>query len=300
LDGRQPRRRAESACDQPLLHILSHHRAVERRRTRRRGGCSARARALDRGRQDSRLRHAVLHRRELADRERETDDPLSSADDRAGYRLGDRRAGARRPLLGGWGVGAPGRGPHSPHRPLGNVAPARARHGRSGKTHAAPGAEAADPRGRSQTGAEQVQAGLQQGRGGKPGKEIAPPSWPRAMAAANMSEAKRGSRRLNPEERKLWGEITRSVAPMRRVPAERTSMDAGGKAAPSSKAAPRVAPAITKSAPRLEPFDRRLKARLAPFDRRLKARLARGNEPLDGRIDLHGKTQTEAYAALLA
>jgi len=109
------------------------------------------------------------------------------------------------------------------------------------------------------------------------------------MAAANMSEAKRGSRRLNPEERKLWGEITRSVAPMRRVPAERTSMDAGGKAAPSSKAAPRVAPAITKSAPRLE-----------PFDRRLKARLARGNEPLDGRIDLHGKTQTEAYAALLA
>src|SRR5262249_45537948 len=39
---------------------------------------------------------------------------------------------------------------------------------------------------------------------------------------------------------------------------------------------------------------------LEPFDRRLKQRLARGTEPLDGRIDLHGKTQSEAHAALLS
>jgi DNA-nicking Smr family endonuclease len=104
-----------------------------------------------------------------------------------------------------------------------------------------------------------------------------------------MSEAKRGSRRLNPEERKLWGEITRSVAPLRQVPAEPMSSEAAGKAAPSSRAAARAAPAVGKPAPRLE-----------SFDRRLKQRLARGSEPLDGRIDLHGKTQTQAYAALLA
>jgi len=104
-----------------------------------------------------------------------------------------------------------------------------------------------------------------------------------------MSEAKRGSRRLNPEERKLWGEITRSVAPLRRVPAEETSLEATGKTAPSSKVAARAAPAVGKPAPRLE-----------AFDRRLKQRLARGSEPLGGRIDLHGKTQTQAYAALLA
>jgi DNA-nicking Smr family endonuclease len=109
------------------------------------------------------------------------------------------------------------------------------------------------------------------------------------MAAANMSEAKRGSRRLHPEERKLWGEITRSVAPLRRVPAEGTSLEAAGKTAPSSKVAARAAPAVGRPASRLE-----------PFDRRLKQRLARGSEPLDGRIDLHGKTQTEAHAALLS
>jgi DNA-nicking Smr family endonuclease len=109
------------------------------------------------------------------------------------------------------------------------------------------------------------------------------------MAAANMSQAKGGSRRLNPEERKLWGEITRSVAPWRRVPADASTLEASGKTAPSSKAAPRAAPAVGRPAPRLE-----------PFDRRLKQRLARGSESLDGRIDLHGRTQTQAYAALLA
>jgi DNA-nicking Smr family endonuclease len=112
------------------------------------------------------------------------------------------------------------------------------------------------------------------------------------MAAANMSEAKRGSRRLKPEERKLWGEITRSVAPLRRaVPANETSLEEAGKTAPSTKshAPARSAPVAGRPAPRLE-----------PFDRRLKQRLARGSEPIGDRIDLHGKTQTEAHAALLS
>jgi DNA-nicking Smr family endonuclease len=109
------------------------------------------------------------------------------------------------------------------------------------------------------------------------------------MAAANMSEAKRGSRRLNPEERKLWGEITRSVAPLRRQSAEPMTSQPPGKTAPPTQAPACSASAIGRPAPRLE-----------PFDRRLKQRLARGIEPLDNRIDLHGKTQTEAYAALLA
>src|SRR5262249_57874187 len=45
-------------------------------------------------------------------------------------------------------------------------------------------------------------------------------------------------------------------------------------------------------------------ARAAPglesFDRRLKQRLARGTESIDARIDLHGRTQSEAHAALLS
>jgi DNA-nicking Smr family endonuclease len=39
--------------------------------------------------------------------------------------------------------------------------------------------------------------------------------------------------------------------------------------------------------------------RLEPLERRQKQRLARGIEPIDDRLDLHGKTQHEAYAALL-
>ncbi len=35
------------------------------------------------------------------------------------------------------------------------------------------------------------------------------------------------------------------------------------------------------------------------LDRRQKHRLARGTEPIDSRIDLHGKTQSEAHMALL-
>jgi DNA-nicking Smr family endonuclease len=39
--------------------------------------------------------------------------------------------------------------------------------------------------------------------------------------------------------------------------------------------------------------------RLEPIERRQKQRLARGVEPIDARLDLHGKTQGEAHAALL-
>src|SRR5262249_39560066 len=44
----------------------------------------------------------------------------------------------------------------------------------------------------------------------------------------------------------------------------------------------------------------RAAARLEPFDRRLKQRLVRGTESIDARIDLHGKTQSEAHAALIS
>ena len=56
--------------------------------------------ALDRGRQGAaRLWHAVFHPGGAADRQRGIDDEIPPADDRAGYRLGDRRAGARRHLF---------------------------------------------------------------------------------------------------------------------------------------------------------------------------------------------------------
>jgi DNA-nicking Smr family endonuclease len=50
--------------------------------------------------------------------------------------------------------------------------------------------------------------------------------------------------------------------------------------------------AATKSAPPVPPP-------LIPLDRRLKQRLARGGEPIAARLDLHGRTQSEAHSALL-
>jgi DNA-nicking Smr family endonuclease len=112
------------------------------------------------------------------------------------------------------------------------------------------------------------------------------------MAAAIMSADEGKSRRLTDEDRKLWGHFTRSVAPLRRqgVPAAAPAAASSKAKLPTQVRPPaRVAAAAARTAPGIE-----------PFDRRLKQRLARGTEPLDGRIDLHGKTQREAHAALLS
>ena len=103
-------------------------------------------------------------------------------------------------------------------------------------------------------------------------------------------------RKLNADERVLWGRVTRSVAPLGRKRVERAVAGAdvserGGESAPAPAAKPAVmqpATARPKPAPRL-----------APLDRRLRQRLARGIETIDARLDLHGRTQGQAHAALL-
>jgi DNA-nicking Smr family endonuclease len=112
------------------------------------------------------------------------------------------------------------------------------------------------------------------------------------MAAAIMrgGEGKPVRRGLSAEEQKLWRHITGSVAPLRRPPplANVVQPAAPEKAKPS-RAPTRSTPPATRPIPQVE-----------SFDRRLKQRLARGSEPIDARVDLHGKTQAEAHAALLS
>src|SRR5262245_29186236 len=110
------------------------------------------------------------------------------------------------------------------------------------------------------------------------------------MAAAIMSADKGKPRRLRDEERKLWGHFTRSVAPLRRPPAS-----ADPPPAAKAKSATHARPPARAALPAA-----RAAAGLEPFDRRLKQRLARGTESIDARIDLHGRTQSEAHAALLS
>jgi DNA-nicking Smr family endonuclease len=114
------------------------------------------------------------------------------------------------------------------------------------------------------------------------------------MAAAIMSADEGKPRRLRDEERKLWGHFTRSVAPLRRPPVPADPLPPAA-AATKAKSATHARPPARAAVPAA-----RAAAWLEPFDRRLKQRLARGTESIDARIDLHGKTQSEAHAALLS
>jgi len=110
-------------------------------------------------------------------------------------------------------------------------------------------------------------------------------------------EASRHRRRLTDDEHRLWSGFTRSIVPLkRRRPLPRQPHHEKVRAhaeRPSPAAHPRP-----ESPPLRRPV---LKAApsLGGLERRQKQRLARGTEPIDGRIDLHGRTQSEAHVALL-
>jgi DNA-nicking Smr family endonuclease len=93
-------------------------------------------------------------------------------------------------------------------------------------------------------------------------------------------------RKLSEEERALWDGITRSVAPLRR------------RKPPAAPEPPAKPPARTSAATRDAVSMPNPVPRLEPLERRQKQRLARGIQPIDARIDLHGRSQAEAQATL--
>jgi DNA-nicking Smr family endonuclease len=102
---------------------------------------------------------------------------------------------------------------------------------------------------------------------------------------------RRRTRKLSEEERELWESIARTARPLRRKPSPESA--AARAIAPKPRSSPRVAESAGAiPAEKAEPW-------LEPLDRRLRQRLARGTEPIDARIDLHGRTQSEAHAGLL-
>lgn len=126
------------------------------------------------------------------------------------------------------------------------------------------------------------------------------------MSNRDRSEPRR--RRLSEDEHQLWSGITRSVTPLKRKPAGASAspksaqkrregppvaVRAAGRRADAAHAKPAAPKAGTKTA--AKPV-----AAMPALERRQKQRLARGTEPIDQRIDLHGRTQSEAYVALLA
>lgn len=102
------------------------------------------------------------------------------------------------------------------------------------------------------------------------------------------------SRGLSEEERTLWRDITRSIAPLRARP---PAGDPGG--GPEAGTADTPLPAARAAAQPLpaKPAKPQIPL-LAPLGRRGKQRVARGKDAIDGRLDLHGLTQAEAHDAL--
>jgi DNA-nicking Smr family endonuclease len=116
-----------------------------------------------------------------------------------------------------------------------------------------------------------------------------------------------GSRRrgLSYEERVLWTIVTKAIKPLRATTLVAPDVD-GDAAADVSKPAFKAPPAkrLAKAAPAaMPPAPKKpappLAPPLAPLGRRMKQRVARGKEAIDGRLDLHGLTQSEAHSALL-
>lgn len=109
----------------------------------------------------------------------------------------------------------------------------------------------------------------------------------------------RRRRGLHPEEKALWEHVTRSVAPMRPLPARPAGEEASApseapaeKAAKPARAEPRALPAPPKPPPGPPP--------LAPLEPKLRRRLSRGADAVDARLDLHGLTQAAAHGRLIA
>ncbi len=100
---------------------------------------------------------------------------------------------------------------------------------------------------------------------------------------------------LTREDRQLWAHVVRSVRPFRgrtafEVPEEFAAPEPG--ASPALPAPPPQTP-VKPGAPTLPPP-------LQPLERRMRQRLRRGQNEVEGVLDLHGLRQSEAHAALLA
>jgi DNA-nicking Smr family endonuclease len=115
-----------------------------------------------------------------------------------------------------------------------------------------------------------------------------------------MSGDDKPPRRLSDDDEALWQTVTRSIVPLKRRRARRSEPE-GARASAKLQGKLNVKPA-----PKSPPLPRthtgpgpKVPPPLMPIDRRLKQRLARGQIEIDGRIDLHGRTLSEAHAALL-
>jgi DNA-nicking Smr family endonuclease len=109
----------------------------------------------------------------------------------------------------------------------------------------------------------------------------------------------RRKRALSEEERALWESVAKQVKPLRKkprapkapiTPVEEPPTVAKPTGLLKSTANPRPAKILKPDHP----------PPLAPLGRRERSQLSRGRKEIEGRLDLHGLTQTRAHRALLS
>jgi DNA-nicking Smr family endonuclease len=106
------------------------------------------------------------------------------------------------------------------------------------------------------------------------------------------SKPRRRLRSLTAEERALWSQVTRPVAPLRRSLAAAPSEEPQAESpSPAPSPAPQAAPVPARRAPAPQ--------LATSLDRRTKQRLARGHTEIEARLDLHGLTQAQAHERLI-
>jgi DNA-nicking Smr family endonuclease len=105
-------------------------------------------------------------------------------------------------------------------------------------------------------------------------------------------------RELSDEDKALWSSVARSIKPLRPVKAKTKSTKTKA-AVTTSLSAEEVKPQRAPAASRSTMPPAKKPPPLAALDRRGRKRVARGRDPIDARIDLHGKTQSEAHDALV-
>ncbi len=107
----------------------------------------------------------------------------------------------------------------------------------------------------------------------------------------------RRKRALSEEERALWESVAKQAKPLRkkhrasdsRAPSPAAETPVADKAVAHPKSAIPVAVPLPKK-PAVPP--------LAPLGRRERSQLSKGKKEIEARLDLHGMTQGQAYAAL--
>jgi DNA-nicking Smr family endonuclease len=108
-----------------------------------------------------------------------------------------------------------------------------------------------------------------------------------------VSRADRAGKKLTDEDRVLWNLVAKSARPLkgRKPVKDEAPKPATPEKMPSAPAA--AAPAPAPAAPKRQHVTHVL-------DRPTLDKLARGRLPIEGRVDLHGMTQSEAHALLLS